>query len=117
MVTRPRLPEAFLLVACVIVPALALRMPLAGPAARGLAVAAVGLSLLPGVLAWAVPRWVPRASRSAAGAALVLVALGAQAAVSLHLPYIEQGLWKDRRPAHAPLEDPAGPGARAVRWR
>ena len=106
---RPRADVAFLLVATALVPALAYRLPLSGPAARPLYLAVVAAALA--VPAAAALVRVPRAVSAAAGAALVAALLGLAAAVSLHLPWIDRGLVKDRQPAFEEL------GGRTVRWR
>lgn len=115
LLERPRLPVAFAAVALCVWPALAYRLPLDGATARPV-VGALTAALLV-VPAWChaggtVPRWLARAS----GGALVALVIGLGAVVVRHLPYLEQGIAKERQAAYEPLASEGG-AKRTVRWR
>lgn len=113
---RPRVNVAFVAVLFAVWPALAYRLPLQDASMRlaaGLVTAA--LTAVP-VLAYALraaPAWLARAG----GAALVGAILVGNVAVSLHLPLIDQGLFKDRAPAFEALAVDGKEPHREVRWR
>jgi hypothetical protein len=110
LAARPRLPAAFLLAATIVVPSFAYRSPLPDGLARYAVAGALAALLAPIALASfaGLPRLVPRA----ASIALIALALALQVAVSLHLPYIDGGLVKDRKPSYVTLAD-----GTKVRWR